>query len=195
MPGNVHDESERDEDLAKRVQKGEEESFRLLVARYKDKLTRYARRFLFDQDDAKDLVQEVFIKAYVNIKTFDTARRFSPWLYRIAHNEFVNALRKRTAREKVEAELYGDDRSDAPAPQFLAKETADGSMRRGEIREMFYHALGKLDPKYREPLVLYYFEEMNYKTIAEVLQLPLSTVGVRLQRGKAMLKNLVKDKL
>lgn len=195
MLGNSHDESERDEDIAKRVQKGGEDSFRLLVVRYKEKLTRYAKRFLFDQDEAKDLVQEVFVKAYVNIKKFDTARRFSPWLYRIAHNEFVNALRKRTARKKVEAELYGDDRPDAPAPQFLAKETADGSMRREEIREMFYYALGKLDPKYREPLILYYFEEMDYKTISEVLQVPLSTVGVRLQRGKAMLKNLVKDKL
>src|SRR5579872_2664967 len=74
-----------EEQMVALVQDGDVELFRELVERYEPKLTRYARRFLFDSDEAKDLLQEVFIKAYVNIKSFDIERRFSPWLYRVAH--------------------------------------------------------------------------------------------------------------
>ena len=152
------DEGERDEQIAARVQKGDAEAFHLIVVRYERKLARYAKRFLFGFDDAKDLVQDVFMKAYVNIGSFDTERRFSPWLYRIAHNEFVNALRKKTEKKKMEAEpiiIMTEDGPEAVLPELVASETADGSMRREEVRELFYHALGKLDPRYRDPLVRY----------------------------------------
>lgn len=78
-------------------------------------------------------------------------------------------------------------------PQPVAMETADSEMNKNELRGMLDSCLGKLDPKYREPLVLYYFEELDYKEIADIMEVPVSTVGVRLQRGKAMLKKLVKQ--
>jgi len=87
--------NETDEAIAILVQNGESEAFGMLVERYEEKLMRYARKFLRDPDDAKDIVQEVFIKAYENIQSFDASRRFSPWIYRIAHNEFVNGIKKR----------------------------------------------------------------------------------------------------
>src|ERR1700727_2292342 len=91
-----------DEEIAVLVQNGDAEAFRVIMERYEPKMTRYAKRFLFGADDAKDLLQEVFIKTYVNIKSFDPERRFSPWIYRIAHNEFVNALKKKKKdRENV----------------------------------------------------------------------------------------------
>ncbi len=89
---------ETDEMIASRVQAGDSEAFGELVERYQEKLLRYARKFLFDLDEARDPVQDVFIKAYQNIQSFDATRRFSPWIYRIAHNEFVNALKQRSAR-------------------------------------------------------------------------------------------------
>ena len=91
-----------DEQIVMKVQAGDTESFRVLVERYEPKMHRYAKRFLFAADDAKDLLQEIFIKTYVNIKSFDSERRFSPWIYRIAHNEFVNALKKKEKREKYD---------------------------------------------------------------------------------------------
>jgi RNA polymerase sigma-70 factor (ECF subfamily) len=157
------------------------------MERYEPKMTRYARRFLFDSDDAKDLVQDVFIKAYVNIKSFDTDRRFSPWLYRIAHNEFVNALKKRT-KERGNISLFDFD---VLFPHLSAKETADSPSRQHELKTMLERSLNEIPEKYREPLMLYYFEELDYKEIADVLRIPVSTVGVRLQRGKAMLKKKV----
>lgn len=176
-----------DEQIAASVQQGDAEAFRLIMERYEAKINRYAGRFLFQGDEAKDLVQEIFIKAYVNIRSFDVDRRFSPWLYRIAHNEFINAIKKRQ-KERENETLFDFD---VLFPHLVAKETADGDMTRRELKKMLDASLDKIGPKYKEPLVLYYFEDMDYKAIADILRIPVSTVGVRLQRGKAMLKKMV----
>jgi RNA polymerase sigma-70 factor (ECF subfamily) len=179
-----------DEEIAKLVQRGDVESFRILVERYEPKMARYAKRFLFAADDAKDLLQEIFIKTYVNIKSFDAERRFSPWIYRIAHNEFVNALKKKK-KDKGNISLFYVD---VLFPHPIARETADEASGNREIKELLEGSLEHLNPKYREPLVLYYLEDMDYKEIAEVLRIPVSTVGVRLQRGKTLLRKLVREK-
>jgi len=124
------------------------------------------------------------------MRSFDTTRRFSPWIYRIAHNEFVNALKKKS-KEKGNLSLFYVD---VLFPHPIAKETADDPTHRREIAELLEGSLGQLDAKYRDPLVLYYLEDMDYKEIAEVLRIPISTVGVRLQRGKVMLKKFVGEK-
>ena len=178
-----------DEEVAMQVQKGDIESFRILVERYEPKMTRYAKRFFFDGDEGKDLVQDVFIKAYVNIKSFDATRRFSPWIYRIAHNEFVNNI-KRRQKDRDNVSVFDFD---VLFPHLVAKETADDGFNKTELRQMLDKSLNKLNEKYKEPLVLYYFEDMDYREIADILHIPISTVGVRLQRGRAMLKKIVKE--
>src|SRR3989344_800352 len=173
-----------DEEVARLVQKGDIESFGVLVGRYEAKIARYAGKFLLNGEDAKDLAQEVFIKAYVNIQSFDANRKFSSWLYRIAHNEFINAIRKRSRMPALSFDF------DAIFPHPVAKETADSEANRRDLKETLDKCLDKLDAKYREPLVLYYFEEMSYQEISEILEIPVSTVGVRLRRGKETLKNI-----
>ncbi len=173
-----------DEEIARDVQRGNGAAFGGLLDRYEEKLFRYGRRFLREDDDVHDAVQEAFIKAYVNIQSFDLSRRFSPWIYRIAHNEFVNALKKR--RETVSLSDF-----DAIFPHPVAKEATDDVAEAAELRRLLNGGLAKLDAKYREPLVLYYFEDMDYKEIAEVLHIPVATVGVRLKRGReALLKQV-----
>jgi RNA polymerase sigma-70 factor (ECF subfamily) len=179
---------ESDEVIAVRVQKGDAEAFGMLVERYEEKLMRYARKFLRDPDDAKDIVQEVFIKAYENIRSFDVSRRFSPWIYRIAHNEFVNAIKKRSR-----GPVFGID-LDLVFPHLAAGETADDTALARDMRATLDACLDELDPKYREPLVLYYYEELSYKDMADILHIPTSTVGVRLARGKAMLQKIAASK-
>lgn len=180
--------NETDEVIATRVQNGDADAFSALVERYEAKLMRYARKFLRDPDDAKDIVQEVFIKAYQNIQSFDATRRFSPWIYRIAHNEFVNAIKKR-ARGPV----LGID-FDVVFPHLAAGETADDTALERDTKEILESALDELDPKYREPLVLYYFEGVSYKDMADILHIPMSTVGVRLARGKSQLQKIAAKK-
>jgi RNA polymerase sigma-70 factor (ECF subfamily) len=177
--------NETDEEIAIRVQRGEREAFGELIERYQAKLLRYGRKFLFDTEDSADIVQDVFIKAYENIQSFDPARRFSPWVYRIAHNELVNALKKRKANRTV----FTFD-IDTLFPHLTAPDTADSGAMERDLRSTLEGHLEKLDPKYREPLVLYYLESMDYKEISDILEIPVSTVGVRLARGRGILKEL-----
>src|SRR3989344_5273116 len=180
--------NQTDEEIAACVQSGDTESFALLVERYEEKMLRYARKFLFGFEDAEDLVQEFFIKAYVNIQGFNTRRRFSPWLYRIAHNEFLNAIKKRRHAPL----LFFDP--DIIFPHPVSKDRADKNFNEQELRTALEECLQDLDPKYREPLVLYFFEELTYQQISDIMELPVSTVGVRLRRGKDMLREIYKKK-
>jgi len=173
-----------DEAIAREVQSGKMESFGILVKRYEAKMLRYARRFLFGYDDSADIVQEIFLKAYVNIQSFNASQKFSSWLYRIAHNEFINAIKK---RGKEHLSLFD---LDTLFPQSAAKENISEATNSRELKEALDKVLDKMDIKYREVLVLYCFEELNYREIAEVLHIPIATVGVRLRRGRQIIKSL-----
>jgi RNA polymerase sigma-70 factor (ECF subfamily) len=174
-----------DEEIASRVQKGDTEAFGVLVERYGPKLVRYARTFLFGTQDAEDLVQDTFIKAYSNINSFDATRKFSSWIYRIAHNEFVNALKKRARRPIVSID------TDAFLPQLVSPGAPEKDYDEHLLREGLRDSLGQLAPKYREILALFYFDELDYKEIADILHIPISTVGVRIHRAKAALKKTI----
>ena len=171
-----------DETIARSVQTGEVEAFGELVVRYENKLKRYAQKFLSQKEDVEDLVQEVFIKAYTNIQSFDINLRFSPWIYRIAHNIFVNELRRKSR--------YGFNVFDADTilPLIPAKETADNNILKEEIKKEMEFLLKNLSDKYREIVVLHYFQELSYKEISDILQIPTTTVGVRMLRAKSQLK-------
>jgi len=173
-----------DETLARAAQGGDAEAFGALVERYQAKMTRYARRFLRTAEDAEDAVQEVFLKSFENLQSFDSERRFSPWIYRIAHNAFINALKK---KGKDPLPFFDPD---TLFPHPVAAERPDRDAEAKELREAFERIFERLDVKYREPLYLYYFEALSYQEIADVLKIPLSTVGVRIMRGKESMKTL-----
>lgn len=173
-----------DENIAKLVQKGNTSIFGSLVERYDKKLMRYAKRFLFDYEDAEDLIQDIFIKAFKNIQGFDTSRSFNSWIYRIAHNEFINEIKKR-GREPIS---FFDP--DTLFPHPVAPKQADDELKEQELKTLVDEFITKLDPKYREPLVLYYYEDMDYQQIADIMHIPTSTVGVRLNRAKQLLKKI-----
>lgn len=174
-----------DEHIAGLVQQGQRDQFGVIVDRYEQKLLRYGRKFLSRHEDIEDIIQDVFVSAYQNIQSFDTSLKLSPWLYRIAHNAFVNALRK---REK--SPLFIDFDTLVSHPVY--EDPAEGEREQRDMRLHLDTGLEKLAPKYREVLTLYYFEEMSYKDIAEVLQVPQGTVGIRLRRAKEALKSVLK---
>ena len=173
-----------DEQLALLVAKGDKELFGTLMARYEAKLFRYGKKFLSDQENIVDVVQDVFIKTYQNIKSFDTSLKFSSWIYRIAHNTFVNALRK-----KSRSPLYFFDiEIDTFIPHPIYEDPLQKENEQKEMKKMLDHGLSKVTSKYREVLILYYIEELGYKEIADILRVPVGTVGVRLKRAKDELK-------
>ena len=171
-----------DEQVVKDILTGRLDDFGILVQRYEGKLKRYGYKFLSSQEGIEDIVQEVFISVYQNLKSFDTEKRFSPWIYRIAHNAYINALKKRN-REPLP---FFDP--DVLFPHPITPERPDRDLEKKEIREMLDKSLDKLPPKYREPLILFYLQELDYANIAEIMHLPISTVGVRISRGRNMLK-------
>lgn len=173
-----------DEEIVRAVANGTVDDFGILVARYEGRILRYARKFLADNEDRKDLVQDVFLSAYEHIRAFDADRRFAPWLYRIAHNAFANELRRREKRA-VPLDLFS---ADLFFPHLIAAETADRDVLAAEERAALERCLDLLDPKYREPIILHYYEEMDYRAIADVLHIPVSTVGVRIARGRKQLR-------
>jgi RNA polymerase sigma-70 factor, ECF subfamily len=171
-----------DESIATRVQAGEGELFGILMERYEPKLTRYGRRFLSNTDNITDIVQDVFISAYQNINSFDVSRRFSPWIYRIAHNAYVNALKKRS---RTPITLFDFD---ALMAHTVYEDPDEEERDRVAIKQMIEKCLEDITPKYKEILVLRYFEELDYKEISDILEVPMGTVSVRLKRAREQLK-------
>lgn len=174
---------QKDEEIAFLIQSGKVEFFGILIERYEEKIKRYARKFLSNHEDINDTLQNIFLKTYENIKSFDPKRKFSTWLYRIAHNELVNALKKK----KKFLPLFD---LDTFLPFSLRDRTLEQNIGLGEMSEIIEKYLDKLEPKYREPLILYYFENLNYQEIADVLEIPVSTVGVRIKRAKEKMKKI-----
>jgi RNA polymerase sigma-70 factor (ECF subfamily) len=175
-----------DEAIALRVQQGDADVYGELVDRYEQKLMRYGTKFLARTEDIEDIVQDVFISAYRSIQSFDPSLRFSPWIYRIAHNAFVNALRK-NQRGPVFMDF------DTLLSHQVYEDPAHDEREQKEMRGMLDKGIEKLSEKYREVLVLHYFEELPYKDIADVLQIPVGTVSIRIKRAKEALKNLLHD--
>ena len=179
------EKTKSDSDIASRVQNGDREAFSCLVSRYEERMGRYAGKFLWAYDDKQDAVQDVFIKAYMNIKGYDTTRSFSTWLYRVAHNTFIDFIRKR-GRERVLS--FGIDMFFAPAAS--SDESDIERFSKMEAFKELDEKVSVLPPKYREPLVLHYFEERTYEEISEILRMPIGTVGIRISRARALLRKL-----
>lgn len=174
-----------DEELAALVQRKNGEAFGVLMNRYQGKLLRYGRKFLSEVAPIEDVVQDVFIKTYQNINSYDTKRPFSPWIYRIAHNLFVNALRSHSRLPFVTVDL------DLFSSHAAYEIDPAGEEEREATRAFVERGLSALSPMYREVLVLYYLEDLSYQEIAEVLRVPLGTVGIRLFRAREALKKHV----
>jgi RNA polymerase sigma-70 factor (ECF subfamily) len=173
-----------DEDLARMVQNGQTEKFGEIMKRYSPKLFRYGRKFLSDPDNIEDVVQDVFIKTYKNINSFDTSQRFSPWIYRIAHNTYINAIKKQNS-----GPLFLFDFDTLMSHTVVPDDPILKEREQKEVREFVEKGLSEIEPRYREILVLYYIEDLSYKEIADILQVPIGTVGVRVMRAKKILKD------
>lgn len=183
-------ESEQeDEIIAALVQSGQSILFGILVKRYEEKMRRYARKFLSNDDDKKDIVQEIFIKAYINIKSFDTKRKFSSWLYRIAHNELVNNLKK---KNKSFLPLFN---LDTFSPHYyFNNDKVNEKIDRKNTMKLIDKCFDELNVKYKEPIILYYLENLSYKEIADVMSIPVSTVGIRIKRAKKIMRSIFEKK-
>jgi len=162
----------------------DQEYFSCLVDRYQEKLARYIRRITnIPEEEVEDLLQEIFIKVFRNLQDFDTSLKFSSWIYRITHNETISHFRKAQARPQT-TDLFAESVViDKVKTEFDIDEAIDNEFLNDKIEV----ALAGLDAKYREVIVLRFFEERDYQEIADILRKPVGTVGTLLNRAKRKL--------
>ncbi len=160
--------------------------FGCLIDRYDKKMRRYIKRIMPGiGDDEDDLLQDIFIKAYINSQSFDTSLKFSSWLYRIAHNESVSWLRKKKSRPET-VELGEDDF------HIFAKsiDISFGSKENELVYDEVTRILSDMPIKYRNILVLRFLEGKNYEEISDILRVPGGTVATLIHRAKKHFSNI-----
>lgn len=160
-------------------------AFSEIVQRYEAPIRRYVKRLgCKDENDVDDVLQDIFIKVFVNLNDYDHDLKFSSWLYRIAHNETISAFRKKKVRPNVldtmDTEEFFEHLADDTDFVESARERYDAQI----IKEV----LATLDQKYREVLVLRFLEEKSYTEIGDILKMPEGTVATFINRGKKELK-------
>ena len=169
-----------DADLIRQAARGSVEAFNLLVSRWEKRVYNYLLRITANREDALDLTQDVFLKAYQNLRKLDDPGRFAPWLYRIAHNEAYSMFRKRRPEADVEEiEPEGTD---------TGITVGGSSVFPIELNLAVASALGRLSPDQREAVVLKIYQGFKFEEMAEILACPVSTVKSRVYTALELLK-------
>jgi RNA polymerase sigma-70 factor, ECF subfamily len=173
-----------DEELVEACQAGEASAFDVLVARWEDRIRGAAYRFLASDEEARDVAQEAFLKAYQAISTFKREARFSSWLYQIATNLCRDRLRRRKTRATVSLESLEED-----GPVMV--ETRPGAHERlleRDLARAVRRAIDALPLEQREVVILKEYQDLTFLEIAQALEVPVSTVKTRLYRGLGQLR-------
>ena len=168
--------------LVRRAQKGDKESFEVLVQRHQHRVFAVARGILKRQEDVEDIAQQVFVKAYFSLKRFDQRAAFSTWLYKITVNECWDLLRKRKARPLVYEADFSEDQSRQFSATEQKAENGPDTSERMAMRQRLDNMLAQLDDRDRAMLILKEVEGFSVEEIADSLGLNATTVKVRLFR-------------
>jgi len=177
-----------DRALVTRIIEGDRDRFTELVRRYEKRLVNYVYRITHRYEEAHDLAQEIFVKVYLALDRYDPKYQFSTWLFRIAQNASIDALRKKSLPEVPLSRPTEDE------PQ-KEREFADTgispyrALKNKQLAAAIDKAVENLPPDYRELIQLRHFAELSYEEIATMKKLPLGTVKNKLFRARNLLKN------
>jgi RNA polymerase sigma-70 factor, ECF subfamily len=184
-----------DQELIVNYLNGDGESFEILIQRYLNPAYRFAYQYAGNAEDAEDITQEVFVKAWRNLQRFDRTKSFKTWIFAIAKNTAIDFLKKKKAipfsafsarngENKAEKSSFAETLADSlPLP--------DEMLMRRDARYVLTRAIETLSPKYRKVLFLRSMRELTFREIAESLGEPLHTVKSRYRRGLVLLKNIL----
>jgi RNA polymerase sigma-70 factor (ECF subfamily) len=170
--------------LVKRVQEGDKQAFNLLVLKYQTKIVNLVMRYVRDPDEANDVAQEAFLKAYRALPRFRGDSAFYTWLYRIAVNTAKNYL-VAAKRRPVEYDLDLQDPEQYDMQARLKDiDSPEGVMMKDEVQRTIDEAIGELPEDLRTAIVLRELEGMTYEEIAETMECPVGTVRSRIFRAR-----------
>jgi RNA polymerase sigma-70 factor (ECF subfamily) len=184
-----------DLELVRAALGGSDGAFRRLVERYQRGVLSLVMRILGNRQDAEDVAQEAFVKAFTRLDTFDPAYKFSNWLFKIAHNTALDALRRRGTAPLVHDPPGRAEQGESPISALPDRRATppDEAAARAEFRRDVEAALERLRPEYRAVVVLRHLEGRSYDDIAEILGLPLGTVKTFLFRARRELAGLLEQ--
>ena len=172
----------------------DQNSFYYLIERYEPKILRYIKRITnISPEESEDLLQEIFIKVYRNLNRFNRKLKFSSWVYRIAHNEIINQYRKKKSYSATIDLFTENDDTDHLAGFIGEALDIDNDYISRENAEKVRAALAKLPDKYREVLILRYFEDQSYKEISDILRKPAGTVATLINRAKSKFRKIAQQ--
>ena len=178
-----------DRSLVGRILGGERDLFTVLVSRYEKRIINYVYRITHRYEEAHDLAQEIFVKVYLALDRYDPKYQFSTWLFRIAQNSAIDALRKKSISEVPLARPMSDEE-----PSGKEREFADDgispyrALKNKQLSAAIDKAVEQLPSDYRELIQLRHFAELSYEEIASMKKLPLGTVKNKLFRARNLLK-------
>jgi RNA polymerase sigma-70 factor (ECF subfamily) len=176
-----------DRALVSRVLEGDRDRFTELVKRYEKRVVNYVYRITHRYEEAHDLAQEIFVKVFVALDRYDSKYQFSTWLFRIAQNTAIDALRKKNIVEVPIAKPATDD--DTKDREFADTGVSPyRALKNKQLASAIDRAVLELPPDYRELIQLRHFAELSYEEIASMKKLPLGTVKNKLFRARNMLK-------
>jgi len=187
----ARDKKPSDEDLIERFQKGDLYAFDLIVKRYKEQLLNFVYRFVGNQEEAEDIVQETFLRVYRKRKAYKRIAKFSTWIYTIAGNLSRTELRRRKRRKLFSVTDMGyEDRDYEISDEGYNPENHV----EGVIQEEIIHAeINNLSPKFREVIILRDVQELSYEEISKIIRVPIGTVKSRVNRGRLKLQSKLRD--
>lgn len=177
----------------KQVIKGDQDAFGEIVELYKDKVFQISYRMLGNRHEAEDVAQEAFLRAYINIHSYNPNKKFSTWLYRIATNLSIDRIRKKKPDYYLDAEIGGTDGLTMYAQLSSDAVSPEDEVETLEMQEWLQREIMALPPKYRAAIVLKYIEELSLKEISDVLDLPVGTVKTRIHRGREALRKQLRN--
>ncbi|TQS71065.1 RNA polymerase sigma factor SigW [Ornithinibacillus gellani] len=175
-------------DKIKQVKKGDQAAYEDVVLFFQNKIYQHCFRMLGNAHEAEDIAQEAFIRAYVNIHSYDENRKFSTWLYRIATNLSIDRMRKRKPDFHLDAEIAGTDGLDMYSQLATDEKLPEEEVQSMELQSYIQHEINELPAIYRTIIMLRYLEEFSLQEISEILDIPLGTVKTRIHRGREALR-------
>lgn len=174
--------------LIERINEGDQEAYRIIVHRYKDRVARTVIGMLGDTDEADDVGQETFIRLYKSLDKYRGEAALGTYLTRIAINLSLNALKKRKRQQLFKHFAKSDEEDDTNKRELENLPNADNEHEVRDTQELVQMALQNIDTKFRAVLILRLIDGFSTKEAAEALNIPLGTVLSRLTRGQEKLK-------
>ncbi|WP_117161623.1 RNA polymerase sigma factor SigW [Paraliobacillus sp. X-1268] len=174
--------------IIKQVKKGDQSAFEDIVILFQDKVYQICYRIIGNMHEAEDLAQEAFIRAYVNIHSFDENRKFSTWLFRIATNLTIDRIRKKKPDYFLDAEIKGTDGLDMYSQLSADEALPEEEVESLELQSYIQQQIMDLPTKYRSVIALRFVDEMSLAEISEILNIPVGTVKTRIHRGREALR-------